>query len=61
MTIERGVRIVAGIMILISVALTFFVSQLWLILTALIGLHLIQSAFTGFCPAEKILGKCGLK
>ncbi len=60
MTIERGVRIIAGTMVLISVALAVWVSQWWLILAAFVGLNLIQSAFTGFCPAEKIVGRCGL-
>ncbi len=61
MTLERAVRVLAGTMVLISAALAYWVSPWWLILTAFIGLNLIQSAFTGFCPAEKILGKCGLK
>jgi len=57
MAIEKSVRVVAGIMVLISVVLTILVSQAWLILTAFVGLNLIQSAFTGFCPAESILKK----
>jgi hypothetical protein len=61
MSTDRGVRIVAGAMVLISVALAVWVSTWWLILAAFVGLNLIQSAFTGFCPAEKILGQCGLK
>ena len=61
MNVERGVRIVAGAMVLISVALAVWVNQWWLVLAAFVGLNLIQSAFTGFCPAEKILGQCGLK
>jgi len=55
MTVENGVRITAGVMILISLALTLLVSQYWLFLTAFVGLNLIQSAFTGFCPAEMFL------
>ncbi len=61
MTVDRGVRIVVGVMVLISVALAVWVNQWWLILAAFVGLNLIQSAFTGFCPSEIILGKCGLK
>ncbi len=61
MNVERGVRIVAGTMVLISVALAVWVNQWWLVLAAFVGLNLIQSAFTGFCPAEKILGQRGLK
>jgi hypothetical protein len=55
MTVENGVRITAGVMILISLILTLLVSRYWLFLTAFVGLNLIQSAFTGFCPAEMFL------
>ena len=51
----------AGIMILVSVALVHFVSPWWLLFTAFIGLSLIQSAFTGFCPPTLLLRKLGLK
>ena len=61
MTIENGVRVMAGAMILISVALVHFVSPWWLLFTAFIGLNLIQSAFTGICPAAALLRKLGLK
>ena len=57
MTVENGVRVMAGTMILLSVALVHFVSPWWLLFTAFIGLNLIQSAFTGFCPACTILRK----
>jgi hypothetical protein len=52
---ENIVRAVAGSMILISVVLTVFVSNYWLILTAFVGLNLLQSAFTEFCPLECVL------
>ena len=61
MKVENGVRVFAGIMILISVLLVAVVSQWWLLFTAFIGVNLIQSAFTGFCPAAKIMKKLGLK
>ena len=61
MTIENGVRVMAGIMILVSVALVHFLSPWWLIFTAFIGLNLIQSAFTGICPANAIMRKLGCK
>ena len=51
----------AGIMILVSVALVHFVSPWWLLFTAFIGLNLIQSAFTGICPANAIMRKFGCK
>jgi hypothetical protein len=60
MTTENAIRVLAGTMILASVALTYFVSSWWLLLTGFVGLNLIQSAFTGFCPAELILKKLGL-
>ena len=61
MTIENGVRVVAGTMILVSVALTLYVHPLFWIFTAFIGLSLIQSAFTGFCPPALLLRKLGCK
>ena len=50
MKIENLVRVLAGSMTLLSVALVYFVSPWWLLLTCFVGLNLIQSAFTGFCP-----------
>ena len=61
MKVENGVRLMAGMMILISVLLVIIVSKWWLLLTAFVGLNLIQSVFTGFCPAANILRKLGLK
>ena len=61
MTIENGVRVLAGIMIWISIALTLLVHPLFWLFTAFIGLNLIQSAFTGFCPATTLLRKLGLR
>ena len=61
MTIERTVMAFAGVVILISVGLAHFVSPLWLWLTALVGLNLFQSAFTGLCPLAIILRKFGPK
>ena len=60
MTVENGVRIFAGTMVLVSVALVVFVSPWWLLLTAFVGVQLIQSAFTGFCPAAMIFKKLGV-
>jgi hypothetical protein len=48
-------------MILVSVLLAFYVSPYWLALTAFVGLNLLQSAFTGFCPLAIILKKAGFK
>ncbi len=60
MKLESYIRIFAGVMILVSVALTHFVSPWWLLFTVFIGLNLIQSAITGFCPPEIILRKLGI-
>jgi hypothetical protein len=51
----------AGVMILASVALAYFASPLWLLLTAFVGVNMLQASFTGFCPAAMIFGKLGLK
>ena len=51
MSLERAVMAFAGVMVLISLALTHYVSPWWWLLTAFVGLNLLQSAFTGFCPA----------
>ena len=67
MTIERAIRVLAGLMILLSLALAHFTGQVdmarlsWLWLTAFIGLNLLQSGFTGVCPPEKLLRKLGFK
>ncbi len=61
MTIERWVLAVAGSFILISVNLAVFYSINWLWFTGFIGLNLLQSAFTGFCPLAIILKKMGVK
>ena len=58
MKVENGVRVLAGTLVLVSLALTLLVSPYWLILAAFVGVNLIQSAFTGFCPAEMILNRC---
>lgn len=60
MKLENAIRILAGTMVLISLALAHWVSQWWLLLAAFVGFNLIQSAFTGFCPAEIILKKLGV-
>ena len=61
MTVERGVRLMAGVMVLLSLALAHFLSPNWLWLTAFVGLNLLQSAFTNWCPAMAILRGIGLK
>ncbi|HSP97657.1 MAG TPA: DUF2892 domain-containing protein [Candidatus Dormibacteraeota bacterium] len=55
MSTERRVRLLAGSMVAISLLLGHLVAPAWLLLAAFVALNLIQSAFTGFCPAEKFL------
>ena len=52
---ERIVRFVAGTMILVSVALAYFVALEWLFLTLFVGANLLQSSITKFCPLELII------
>ena len=61
MNLDRAIFAFAGSMILISVALAHFVSPWWLLLTVFVGLNLLQSAFTGFCPAAMVFAKFGVK
>ena len=61
MSLDRSVLAFAGIMVLLSVALTAWVSPLFVWFTVVIGANLIQSAFTGFCPAASVLRWAGVK
>jgi hypothetical protein len=61
MTVERALRLMAGIVILISLCLARYHSQNWLWLTAFVGLNLLQSSFTNWCPAMTIFRALGLK
>lgn len=60
MTLENAIRILAGSLVLASLALARWIDPWWLLLAAFVGANLIQSAFTGFCPAEIILKKLGV-
>jgi len=60
MTLENAIRVLAGTLVLASLALAHWVNEWWLLLATFVGLNLIQSAFTGFCPAEIILKKLGV-
>ncbi len=66
MTSWKLVRVIAGLLILLSLALgvqesPLFVSQYWLYFTAFIGINLLQSGFTGWCLMENILRKLGIR
>lgn len=60
MTTERYIRMVAGTFVLVSLALGRWVHPGWFFFTAFVGLNLLQSSFTGFCPLESILRRCGV-
>ncbi len=59
MKIDSLIRLLAGTVTLVGVALAHFVSPWWLLLPAFAGLNLIQSVFTGFCPPSLLLRSLG--
>ena len=61
MTVGRAVTLFAGVVILVSLLLAWQFSPMWLWLTAFVGANLVQSSFTGFCPAAMIFKALGLK
>mgnify|MGYP000852034247 FL=1 len=60
MTLDRAVQAFAGVMVLVSVALTHFVHPNFFWLTVFIGANLFQSAFTGICPAAMVMKRMGI-
>ncbi|MDP2928698.1 MAG: DUF2892 domain-containing protein, partial [Candidatus Omnitrophota bacterium] len=56
---DRMLRGIAGLFILISLVLAYYVSPMWLWFTAFVGFNLFQSAFTNWCPMMWVLKKCG--
>ena len=61
MTVDEGLRMMAGIFILLSVALGVWVNPWFFAFTAFVGLNLLQSAFTKWCPMMSILKSMGLR
>ncbi|MEN3150845.1 DUF2892 domain-containing protein [Neorhizobium sp. IRAMC:178] len=61
MTLDRSVLAFAGLMVLVSVALTYWVSAYFVWLTVFVGANLLQSAFTGVCPAAIVFRKLGIR
>lgn len=61
MTLDRSIFLFAGVMVLLSVALTLWVSPFFMWLTVFIGANLIQSSFTGFCPSARLFKALGIK
>lgn len=60
MTVERTLRLIAGIFILVSLALGHWVNSNWYLFTAFVGLNLLQSGFTNWCPMMTFLRKLGV-
>lgn len=60
MVINDWIHVLAGLFILISLALGVWVSTYWLIFTAFVGANLLQFGFTGFCPMATILKRLGI-
>lgn len=56
---ETVIRRFAGVFVLLSLLLAWFVHPAWLLLTAFVGVNLLQSSFTAICPLERILGRLG--
>jgi hypothetical protein len=61
MTVERALRLMAGTFVLLSLALGHWLSPYWYLFTAFVGLNLLQSGFTNWCPAMYMLKKLGLR
>jgi len=61
MTIDRAVMMFAGLMVLVSLALGFYMSPWWYLLTAFVGLNLFQASITGFCPAAMVFRELGCR
>ncbi|MFO7983321.1 MAG: DUF2892 domain-containing protein [Desulfuromonadales bacterium] len=60
MTVNRYLRLIAGCVVTLSVLLAYIHSGYWLFLTAFVGINLVQSAFTDWCPMMTVLRKLGV-
>jgi hypothetical protein len=60
MTVERALRLIAGSLILLSLALGYYVSPYWYLFTTFVGVNLFQSGFTNWCPMMTFLRKLGV-
>jgi len=61
MNLERFLRMIAGLFVMVSLGLGYFVSPYWYLLTASVGFNLFQSAFTNWCPMMTVLRTAGVK
>jgi hypothetical protein len=59
MNIDKAVLAFAGVIVLMSVALTYFVSPWWMLLTVFAGANMLQASVTGFCPAAMVFKALG--
>jgi Inner membrane protein YgaP-like, transmembrane domain len=60
MTVERWLRLIAGVFVLLSVGLGYWAHPAWYLFTVFVGLNLLQSAFTNWCPMMFFLRKLGV-
>jgi hypothetical protein len=60
MSMDRIIRMFAGMFVLVSLALGWYVNPYWFLFTAFVGFNLFQSSLTGFCPLEMVLKKLGV-
>ncbi len=61
MSLDRAVMMFAGLMVLVSVALTHWVHPAWFWLTVFVGVNLVQASITGFCPAAMLFRRLGVR
>ena len=61
MNVERFLRLIAGLFVMATVALGYWVNPYWFLFTAFVGLNLFQSAFTNWCPMMSFLRKLGVR
>jgi hypothetical protein len=61
MNVDKAVLTFAGFVVLLGLALGWYVSPYWFLLTAFAGLNMIQASFTGFCPAAIVFKKLGFR
>lgn len=61
MTVDRYLRLIAGLFVMLTVALGYYVSPYWFLFTAFVGLNLFQSAFTNWCPMMTFLKNLGVR
>lgn len=61
MTIDRYLSLIAGCFVMLSVALGYWVHPAWFLFTAFVGLNLVQSSFTNWCPMMTFLRRMGVR